>query len=123
MTDNNHPSQENTVLVAHVTVHLQSGESFDLLPFRDDNDVKSRVTELIEDWCRSGYLIRGARIYPWHEVKLIESAPVEELTKSEAEQRLIEFQTLDLAHMQQSFWKTKRPRQQDGEEGGSGTKG
>jgi hypothetical protein len=110
------PSPAETILVAHVTVHLRSGEAFDLLPFRDELDVKSQVTALIEDWCKSGYLLRGNRIYPWHEVKSIEATKVEELTKGEANQRMLEFETLDLAHLQQSFWKTKQPRDKKQEE-------
>ena len=41
------PRPSDTVLIAYATVHLESGESFELLPFEDANDVKSRVCDLI----------------------------------------------------------------------------
>jgi hypothetical protein len=100
-----------TVLIAHVTVHLKSGDSFELLPFEDTSDVKSRVSDLMGDWFKSGFLIRGARIYPWHQVKLVEATEVAELSKRESEQRFEQWEALDPAHLQQSFWKTKQMRE------------
>jgi len=98
--------ESGTVLVAYVTVHLTSGDSFELLPFQDDVDVKSKVTDLLDDWAKSGYLVRGGHIHPWHRVKLVE-ATVTELSRRDSEQQLIEWQTSDLTHLQQAFWKTK----------------
>jgi hypothetical protein len=100
-----------TILVARVRVHLQSGESFGLLPFEDMNDVKGKVSDLIGDWSRSGFLIFGGFVYPWHEVKLIEAIEVAELSKSALRQRLEEWNAPALANLQQSFWKTKRARE------------
>jgi hypothetical protein len=107
-----------TVLVANVTVHLTSGTSFELLPFQDDVDVKSKVTDLLDDWAKSGYLVRGGHIHPWHQVKLVEATSVTELARRDSEQQLIVWQTSDLTHLQQAFWKTKRPRKskQEGEQ-------
>jgi hypothetical protein len=39
MADGNGKQGDETVLVAWVTVHLESGESFELLPFEDAQDV------------------------------------------------------------------------------------
>jgi hypothetical protein len=110
--------EDETVLAAYVTVHLTSGDSFELLPFRDDADVKSKVTDLLDDWAKSGYLVRGGHIYPWHQVKLVEATSVTELSRRDSEQQLVEWQTSDLTHLQQAFWKTKHPRKskQDGEQ-------
>jgi hypothetical protein len=107
-----------TVLVAYVTVHLTSGDSFQLLPFQDDADVKSRVTDLLDDWVKSGYLVRGGHIHPWHQVKLVEATSVTELSRRDSEQDLTEWQISDLTHLQQAFWKTKHPRKskKDGEQ-------
>jgi hypothetical protein len=102
--------QSETVLVAHVTGHRTAGNSFELLPFLDDAAVKSKVTDLLEDWAKPGYLVRGGHIYPWHQAKLVEATSVTELARSESEAHLIEWQKLDLGNMQQTFWKTKRPR-------------
>jgi hypothetical protein len=110
--------EDETVLAAYVTVHLTSGDSFELLPFRDDADVKSKVTDLLDDWAKSGYLVRGGHIYPWHQVKLVEATSITELSRRDSEQQLVEWQTSDLTHLQQAFWKTKHPRKskQDGEQ-------
>lgn len=101
---------DDTVLAAYVTVHLQSGESFELLPFADTNDVKSKVTELVDDWSKSGYLIRGGHIYPWHQVRSVEATKVVEMSRAEWGQTLTEWKALDLSHLQQGFWKTKEPK-------------
>ncbi len=107
---NGNNERDDTVLVAWVTVHLESGDSFELLPFEDAQDVKSKVSDLMKDWARSGFLIRGNEIYPWHRVKRIEATKVEELSRTDSQTRLEEWQARDTARMQQSFWKTKQPR-------------
>jgi hypothetical protein len=119
MADTNEKSQEGneTVLVAYVTVHLESGESFELLPFEDAHDVKSKVSDLMGDWAKSGFLIRGSHIYPWHRVQRIEATKVEEMSESDSRRRLDEWQAKDMARLQQGFWKTKQAREKK-EEGG-----
>jgi hypothetical protein len=104
-----------TVLLARIKVHLKSGESFVLLPFEDTNDVKNKVSELTGDWSKSGFLIYGGLIYPWHEVKLIEAIEVVELSKSDLKPRLEEWNAPVLARVQQSFWKTKQSREKKGD--------
>jgi hypothetical protein len=113
-----------TTLLACATVHLESGESFELLPFEDANDVKSKITGLIGDWSKSGFLIYGSRIYPWHRVKLIEVTKVAELSKNESELLTEEWKARDFAHLQKNFWKTKHPREkQDKEKEGEESQG
>ena len=111
----------DTVLVAYVTVHLESGDSFELLPFEDTEDVKSKVCELMKAWAKSGFLIRGGEIYPWHRVRRIVATRVEEISLFDAELRREEWQAQETARMQQSFWKTKRARKEkeEGKEEGS----
>lgn len=109
--------EDGTVLVAYVTVHLESGESFELLPFEDAQDVKSRVGDLMKDWAKSGFLIRGNHIYPWHRVKLVEATKVEDLSTDESKLRIAEWQARDKARLQQSFWMTKKPREKRDSEG------
>jgi hypothetical protein len=111
MTDRN--EKDGTVLMAWVMVQLESGESFELLPFEDAQDVKSKVGDLMKDWARSGFLIRGKHIYPWHRVRLVEATKVEELSRDESKLRIEEWQATDRARMQQSFWKTKQAREKE----------
>ncbi len=106
---------DGTVLVAWVTVHLESGDSFELLPFEDAQDVKSKVSDLMKDWAKSGFLIRGSEIYPWHRVKRIVATKVEELSSTDSKRRLEEWQAKDTARLQQSFWKTKKAREKKDE--------
>jgi hypothetical protein len=116
-TDEKTQQEDGTVLVAYVTVHLESGESFELLPFEDAQDVKSKVGDLLKDWAKSGFLIRGNHIYPWHRVKLVEATKVEELSRDESKLRVQEWQAGDKARLQQSFWMTKQPREKKEDEG------
>lgn len=105
----------DTVLIAHATVHLANGESFDLLPFESREDVKSRVTDLMENWAKSGFLLRGRYVYPWHQVARIEVTSVEEMSSAESEQRLIDWEINDQYGLQQGFWKTKKAREKKDE--------
>jgi len=96
------------VLIAHATVYLVNGESFALLPFESAEDVKSKVTDLMESWAKSGFLLRGRHMYPWHQVARIEVTSVEEMSRSESEQRLIDWEINDQYRLQQGFWKTRK---------------
>ena len=113
----------DTVLVAHVTVHLESGESFELLPFEDTDDVKSKVCELMKAWAQSGFLIRGSEIYPWHRVRRIEATRVEEMSPYDSKLQREEWQARETARLQNSFWKTKRARRAKEEEESGGESG
>jgi hypothetical protein len=100
----------DTILVAHAKVYLVGGETFDLLPFQSTEDVKSEVNDLMENWAKSGFLLRGRRIYPWHQVVRVEVTSVDELSRSEAAQQLVDWETHDLYRVQQNFWKMKKAR-------------
>ncbi len=97
-----------TLLIAHVKAHLVSGEVFDLLPIKHEEDVKGEVNALIESWAKSGFLLRGRFLYPWHQVKAIEVLNVEELPRREAQLRLDDLYAADRATLQESFWKTHK---------------
>lgn len=96
-----------TLLIAHVRAHLVTGEAFDLLPIKHEQDVKTEVNALIGSWAESGFLLRGRFIYPWHQVKQIEITSVEELPLRLAEQRLDDLYAAERARTQEDFWRTK----------------
>jgi hypothetical protein len=112
-TQDHSQQQSDTLLIAHVTVHLVTGESFELYPFVDPDDVKSKVSELVEGWASSGFLLRGARLYPWHQVRLLEANTVEEITRQQAQQLLLAWQAEDQIRAVQSFWKTKQEKKKE----------
>ena len=99
--------QPEVVLIAHLHAVLVSGETLELLPIRHENDVKSDVTKLMEDWAKSGFLLRGNIAYPWHQVRQVEVTKVEELAPHVVHQRMLELEGASRAQMQQGFWKTR----------------
>ncbi len=103
------PAPPQVVLIAHLEAHLVSGESIDLLPIRHENDVKSDVTKLLEDWSSSGFLMRGNIAYPWHQVKQVVVTRIEELAPHEVHQRLLELEGANRAQLANGFWKTREP--------------
>ena len=109
----NEQKQPEVILIAHLHALLVSGEKLELLPIRHENDVKSDVTKLLEDWASSGFLLRGNVAYPWHQVRHIEVTQVEELAPHVVHQRMLELEGASRAQMQQGFWKTREPA--DGE--------
>lgn len=113
----------DTVLVAYVTVHLDEGESFELFPFEDTNDVKSKVSDLVDKWVKSGFLIRGNQIVPWHRVRRLEATKVEDLQLADARLRREQWQARETERLQQSFWLTREPREKQGQEEGENSNG
>jgi hypothetical protein len=101
------PQVPPAVLIAYLQAHLVSGNAIDLLPIRHENDVKSDVTKLLEDWSKSGFLLRGNIAYPWHQVARIEVTRVEQLTPQEASQQLLHLEGADRAQQEKAFWKTR----------------
>jgi hypothetical protein len=95
------------MLIAHVKAHLVTGETVDLLPVRHETDVKKEVTELLEGWAKSGFLIWEKLVYPWHQVQTIEVA-VESLSSREAAQRLLDLHGADRARLHEEFWQGTR---------------
>ena len=120
MAENERSSQpdlhRDTLLIAHVTAHLVDGSSFELYPFIDAEDVKAKVSELTEGWANSGFLLRGGRLIPWHQVRMLEATSVEEITRQEAQQRLMNWQAEDQRQAVQNLWKTKNEKK-EGDEG------
>jgi hypothetical protein len=103
----NGASAPDVVLIAHLQAQLVSGELLPLLPIRHENDVKSDVTKLLEEWAKSGFLLRGNVAYPWHQIRNVEVTKVEELAPHEVHQRMLELEGADRAQLQQGFWKTR----------------
>ncbi len=109
--------QRDTILIAHVAAHLADGSSFELYPFVDAKDVKAKVSELVSGWADSGFLLRGAHMVPWHQVKFLEATSVEEVTREEAQQRLLAWHAEDEKRAVQGFWKSKEDgEKKDGED-------
>lgn len=104
---------DTTLLIAHAAAHLVTGESFELLPFTDEHDVKNRVNDLMKEWADSGFLLRGQRIYPWHQVRTVDVLSVEEVPRELARQRLLDWEKANFAQAQQIFWKTKKAPEKD----------
>jgi hypothetical protein len=113
-TNNNDPQ---VLLIAHLRAHLASGESFDLLPIKHEQDVKSEVESLTQSWSESGFLIHGRFIYPWHQVRHLEVTQVEELPIALANQRYQEFYGVERARTQEDFWRTRRKSEKKEKQG------
>jgi len=107
MAETEEVPRENTLLVAQVRANLLTGGALDLLPFKHEQDVRSEVNKLIEDWSKTGFLLKENFFYPWHQVKNVEVVWVKALTQAEAKQYL-DVWRLDL-EAQKSFWKTRQP--------------
>ncbi len=107
-----------TLLIAHVTAHLVDGTNFELYPFVDTKDVKSKVSELVEGWASSGFLLRGSHLIPWHQVKQLETTAVDEITRQEAQQRMMTWQAEDQRRAVQNFWRTKEEPKSEGDKDG-----
>jgi hypothetical protein len=105
----NDPDTKNPVLlIAQLRAHLVSGASFDLLPIKHEQDVKSEVESLVQSWAESGFLVHGRFIYPWHQVKHVEVTQVEEIPLELAPQRYEELYAAERARTQEDFWRTRQ---------------
>jgi hypothetical protein len=104
-SNNNEPQ---VLLIAHLRAHLASGESFDLLPIKHEQDVKGEIESLVQSWSESGFLLHGRFLYPWHQVKHLEVTQVEEMPMAVAHQRYSEFYGVERARAQGDFWRTRR---------------
>lgn len=115
--------EPEVLLIAQLRAHLVSGESFDLLPIKHPQDVKSEVESLMESWAESGFLVHGRFIYPWQQVKHVEVTQVEEMPTQLAHQRLDELYAADRARTQESFWRTRQKSEKKSKEGEGGGEG
>jgi hypothetical protein len=106
-TDTKEEKEPKVLLIAQLRAFLVSGESFDLLPIKHEQDVKHEVESLVVSWAESGFLVHGRFIYPWHQVKQVEVTQVEEMPLQLAHQRFDELYAAQRARMQEDFWRTR----------------
>lgn len=124
MANESDPKRSNetqVLLIAQLRAHLVSGESFDLLPIKHENDVKSEVESLTQSWAESGFLVHGRFIYPWHQVKWVEVTQVEEMPLQLAYRRYDELYAAERARMQENFWRTRHKTEKKVESPDAGT--
>jgi hypothetical protein len=114
-SDPKRSNETQVLLIAQMRAHLVSGETFDLLPIKHENDVKSEVESLIQSWTESGFLVHGRFIYPWHQVKRIEVTRVEEMPLQLAHRHYDELYAAERAHMQENFWRTRHKTEKKAE--------
>ncbi len=112
-TDTKEEKEPQVLLIAQLRAFLVSGESFDLLPIKHEQDVKHEVESLVESWAESGFLVHGRFIYPWHQVKHVEVTQVEEMPSQLAHQRFDELYAAQRARMQEGFWRTQRKAEKE----------
>jgi hypothetical protein len=106
--DTKEEKEPKVLLIAQLRAFLVSGESFDLLPIKHEQDVKSEVESLVESWAESGFLVHGRFIYPWHQVRHVEVTQVDEMPLQLAHQRFDELYAAQRAQLQEDFWRTRR---------------
>lgn len=121
--DTNEESQPKVLLIAQLRAFLASGESFDLLPIKHEQNVKTEVESLIESWAESGFLVHGRFIYPWHQVKHVEVTQVEEMPLALAQQRFEELYAAQRARTQEDFWRTRQKSEKTANQKGAGAAG
>jgi hypothetical protein len=114
MAENKEQPKDDLLLVAEVRAHLLDGETVDLLPFKHGEDVRAEVNKFIEDWARTGFLLKANQLYPWHRVKSIQVVLVKLLTHAQAESYLENWRQDSEA--QQAFWKTRKPQKEEKKE-------
>jgi hypothetical protein len=109
MTDNkekNDGPKEDLILVAEVRAHFLDGEKVDLLPFKHEEDVRAEVNKFIEDWSKTGFLLKENSMYPWHRVKAVEVVSVQAMTHAQAAPYFERWRQDTEA--QKTFWKTRK---------------
>jgi hypothetical protein len=95
------------MLIARLKAHLISGSVVDLLPVRHETDVKKEVTDLLDKWASSGFLMREKYVYPWHQVKTVEVS-VENVSQGQEAQSMVNLHASDRAKLNDEFWQGKR---------------
>jgi hypothetical protein len=120
MAETEEAPKENILLIAQVRANLLTGGVIDLLPFKHQEDVRAEVNKFIEDWVKTGFLLKENFLYPWHQVKNVEVVWVKALTQAEAKPYLDVWQ-LD-TEAQKSCWKTRKPAGKQDEKKEEGVK-
>src|SRR5580704_6272424 len=100
--------KEDVILIAEVRAHFLDGEAVDLLPFKNKEDVRAEVNKFIEDWSKTGFLLKQNVMYPWHQVKMVEVISVQAMTHAQAAPYIDQWNQDSEA--QKSFWKTRKPQ-------------
>ncbi len=100
--------KEDIILIADVRAHLRDGETVDLLPFKHEEDVRTEVNRFIEDWSKTGFLLKDNLMYPWNRVKLVEVVSVQAMTHAQAAPYVDQWNQDTEA--QKVFWKTRKPQ-------------
>jgi hypothetical protein len=100
--------KEDIILIAEARAHLHDGETIDLLPFKHEEDVRSEVNKFIEDWSKTGFLLKQNFMYPWARVKVVEVVSVQAMTHAQAA-RYVDQWSQD-TEAQKAFWKTRKPQ-------------
>ena len=108
--------KEDVLLVAEVRAHFLDGATVNLLPFKNEEDVRAEVNKFIEDWSKTGFLLKGNFMYPWHQVKSVEVLSVRSMTHAEAQPYLTDWERDTEA--QKVFWKTRTPKGKEQPKGG-----
>jgi len=100
--------RKDVILIAEVRAYLLGGETVDLLPFKHEEDVRTEVNKFVEDWSKTGFLLKENFLYPWHQVQMVEVTSVRTMTHAQAAP-YIEQWNQDTA-AQKAFWKTRKPQ-------------
>jgi hypothetical protein len=105
--DKNEPKQD-VILIAEVRAHFLDGDAVDLLPFKHEEDVRAEVNKFIEDWSKTGFLLKENFMYPWQRVKEVEVVSVQAMTHAQAAPYIEQWRHDTEA--QRVFWKTRKPQ-------------
>jgi hypothetical protein len=100
--------KEDIILIAEVRAHLHDGETIDLLPSTHEEDVRTEVNQFIDDWSKTGFLLKENFLYPWHRVKVVEVMSVQAMTHAQAAPYIDQWNQDTEA--QKAFWKTRKPQ-------------
>jgi hypothetical protein len=100
--------KEDVILIAEVRAYLLGGETVELLPFKHEEDVRGEVNKFIEDWSKTGFLLKENFMYPWHQVNMIEVTSVRAMTHAQAAPFTAQWDQDTAA--QRAFWKTRKPQ-------------
>jgi hypothetical protein len=110
--------KEDVILTAEVRAHFLDGETVDLLPFKHEEDVRAEINKFIEDWSKTGFLLKERFMYPWHQVKQVEVVSVQAMTHAQATPYFDQWRQDTEA--QKTFWKTRKPQAKKEEKAASG---
>jgi hypothetical protein len=113
MAEEKEKPREDVLLVADVRATFLNGDTIELLPFKNEEDVRSEINKFIEDWVKTGFLLKENFLYPWHQVKSVEVVSVQAMTHAQAEPYLEVWQRD--AEGQKLFWKTRKPQGKGGD--------